>query len=525
MLAAVVGYAQSLSDYGVITEQPAGELKTYDRAGYAYYVVNDYVRRGAQTGTIDIVFAEGNKVYLKDPLSKLIVNTWVEGTLSDDGTTITLPMGQNIQYDTEVQQPIAIKMVEFDEDTEEMTVLDNAQVTYTIGDDKITLNGTSKYTCIGAVWATSNEWAGFADYSSVYTPAITDVTVEVPAGLTTAVYKFKGNEYQGGELNYNTKVGFDGNDVYIQGILTDMPNAWIKGTRNGNTVTFASNQYLGLLAGKPVYMTAVNRMNTSEIQDLVFTYDEANGTFSNTTQFLLLNASRNTVYLMQAISDFTLTLSKSGEAYDVPYSESFGSSTSMNDFTIIDGNGDGTTWAYNNMSGNVSYNWSTTNAADEWLITPAIRLEAGKSYKFTVKARSFTASMPERMEVMMGTDATAEAMTTTVIAATEVATGDLTPFQGTVRVTAEGNYRFGIHAISDADNMMLTIDDIAVEEDTTAPQRGDINGDGRVDVSDVNAAINIILKVTDTDLAADLNNDGKVDVADVNLIINIILKL
>ena len=92
MLAAVVGYAQSLSDYGVITEQPAGELKTYDRAGYAYYVVNDYVRRGAQTGTIDIVFAEGNKVYLKDPLSKLIVNTWVEGTLSDDGTTITLPM-------------------------------------------------------------------------------------------------------------------------------------------------------------------------------------------------------------------------------------------------------------------------------------------------------------------------------------------------------------------------------------------------------------------------------------------------
>ena len=217
---------------------------------------------------------------------------------------------------------------------------------------------------------------------------------------------------------------------------------------------------------------------------------------------VLLNASRNTVYLMQAISDFTLTLSKSGEAYDVPYSESFGSSTSMNDFTIIDGNGDGTTWAYNNMSGNVSYNWSTTNAADEWLITPAIRLEAGKSYKFTVKARSFTASMPERMEVMMGTDATAEAMTTTVIAATEVATGDLTPFQGTVRVTAEGNYRFGIHAISDADNMMLTIDDIAVEEDTTAPQLGDINGDGRVDVSDVNAAINKILKVTDTDLAA-----------------------
>lgn len=69
LLAATAGWADALSDYGVITEQPAGELKTYDRSGYAYYVVNDYVRRGAQTGTMDVVFAEGNEVYIKDPLS------------------------------------------------------------------------------------------------------------------------------------------------------------------------------------------------------------------------------------------------------------------------------------------------------------------------------------------------------------------------------------------------------------------------------------------------------------------------
>ena len=453
LLAATAGWADNLSDYGVITEQPAGELKTYDRAGYAYYVVNDYVRRGAQTGTMDIVFAEGNEVYIKDPLSKLIVNTWVKGTLSDDGTTITLPMGQNIQYDTEVGQPIALKMMEYDEDYEEMSVLSTAQVTYTISEDKITLNGTGKYLCMGAVWATSNEWAGFADYSSVYTPAVTDVLVEVPEGLETEVFKF----------NYNTNVGVDGNDVYIQGILADMPNAWIKGTREGNIVTFESGQYLGLLANKPVYMVAVNRMNTSEIQPLTLTYDETTETYSNDTQFILLNASRSTVYLMQAISDFTLTKSKSGEAYEVPYLETFGSSTSMNEYTIIDANNDGTTWGYNSMSGYVNYNWSVTNAADEWLITPAIHLEAGKAYTFTVKARSFTASMPERLEVKMGNEPTAEAMQTVVIAPTEVATGDFTEFSGNVWISTEGNYRFGVHAISDADNMMLAVDSIAVD--------------------------------------------------------------
>ena len=57
---------------------------------------------------------------------------------------------------------------------------------------------------------------------------------------------------------------------------------------------------------------------------------------------------------------------------------------------------------------------------------------------------------------------------------------------------------------------------------------GDVNGDGKVDVEDVNAVINIILKtktVTDYSGQADVNSDGKVDVEDVNAVINIILKV
>ncbi len=52
---------------------------------------------------------------------------------------------------------------------------------------------------------------------------------------------------------------------------------------------------------------------------------------------------------------------------------------------------------------------------------------------------------------------------------------------------------------------------------------GDVNFDGAVDVSDVNAVINMILGKDTLDSIADLNNDGAVDVTDVNVIINIIL--
>ena len=56
--------------------------------------------------------------------------------------------------------------------------------------------------------------------------------------------------------------------------------------------------------------------------------------------------------------------------------------------------------------------------------------------------------------------------------------------------------------------------------------RGDINGDYKVDVSDVNAVINIMLgKTQASDFPGEANVDGQgnVDVSDVNRIINIML--
>ena len=55
---------------------------------------------------------------------------------------------------------------------------------------------------------------------------------------------------------------------------------------------------------------------------------------------------------------------------------------------------------------------------------------------------------------------------------------------------------------------------------------GDINGDGVVDVADVNALVNIIMgkaRSEDYPGLSNLNNDGQVDVSDVNLLINIVL--
>ena len=57
--------------------------------------------------------------------------------------------------------------------------------------------------------------------------------------------------------------------------------------------------------------------------------------------------------------------------------------------------------------------------------------------------------------------------------------------------------------------------------------KGDVNGDGSVNITDVNMLINIILGATmdaETMKRADVNVDGSYNISDINEVIAIILK-
>jgi len=53
--------------------------------------------------------------------------------------------------------------------------------------------------------------------------------------------------------------------------------------------------------------------------------------------------------------------------------------------------------------------------------------------------------------------------------------------------------------------------------------KGDVNGDGEVNIADVNTLINIVLTGAGAGANADINNDGEVTVADINEVIGLIL--
>ena len=84
-----------------VTQAPEGQLKTYNVSGDAVYIEGGYLTAGEQDGTIDLIFADDNKVWFKNILYSSGDNygdSYVYGTLSADGSTITVPMGQSIYY-------------------------------------------------------------------------------------------------------------------------------------------------------------------------------------------------------------------------------------------------------------------------------------------------------------------------------------------------------------------------------------------------------------------------------------------
>ena len=103
--------------------------------------------------------------------------------------------------------------------------------------------------------------------------------------------------------------------------------------------------------------------------------------------------------------------------------------------------------------------------------------------------------------------------------------GDYTVTRGALQhiimdVPLEGSARFRIKQTTGS---RVNIDDITVYLAAEEVQvKGDVNGDGEVNIADVNAIIDAILS-NGNNANCDVNEDGEVNIADVNSVIDIIL--
>lgn len=144
-----------------------------------------------------------------------------------------------------------------------------------------------------------------------------------------------------------------------------------------------------------------------------------------------------------------------------PYFNTLTTVDEFDEFTVIDANGDGKAWTCSGETGaRMTYN--TQQNMDDWLISPALKLEGGKMYAFSLEARANSTSYPEKVEVLYGKTATAEGMTIELVPETTLTTKDYVTLEGILVPEESGNYYVGIHGVSDKDMFYLYVKNFSV---------------------------------------------------------------
>ncbi len=151
-----------------------------------------------------------------------------------------------------------------------------------------------------------------------------------------------------------------------------------------------------------------------------------------------------------------------GNGFVPPYEQKFETSDAFQYYNIIDANADGATWQ---LLYNVIALWPQTMDDNDWLITPALELEANVRYNLNFSTKALFSPAVERMKVMMGTSQTdTTTFTVELWNDTSINYYEYALQTVNVEVPSAGKYYFAFKGYSKASVANgLYIDDISVD--------------------------------------------------------------
>ena len=172
------------------------------------------------------------------------------------------------------------------------------------------------------------------------TPVIPeDDVVEAPSGISLSDYLFKATsisyDSEGGvagmePVQYNVRVGFQGKDVYIQGLFEGMPLAWVKGTKNSDgDYVFQTGQYYGhhpQIESQRFYFCGQIFGGMSDVE---MSYDQSSRVFSGGSYYILVNSDKSVLAPYYVFAG--VTISKISEKAAVPANPSVVQYAAYND--------------------------------------------------------------------------------------------------------------------------------------------------------------------------------------------------
>lgn len=284
-----------------ITTQPEGTLlenMEWQSQGYTPDYSAQKLNAFTEKGAIAHVVKDGNKFFIKDPISHYKRGIWIEGALEADATTVTFHTPQLFVNENGTQ----FYITRLENVGGKLAKTANLDITFTYS------NGRLTQTDGGFVVITNLQGgsAGYIDYNINIGPMPETATMP-PLTATAESYQLS-YEHEGAPMSKTTSVVFSGDDVFIAN-PTGATGSWIHGKLEGDKIVCQNKQFVGpdetmgyyaylTIAESTVEMVEIPGLGqwpvaTTTLTDdetLVFTYDAATRSFS-TDKLFLINSS------------------------------------------------------------------------------------------------------------------------------------------------------------------------------------------------------------------------------------------
>lgn len=307
--------AETATD-GLLYERPEGDYQVFSRSGQSLMWDWGELYLYDQDGfNIEVVFAGDDVVYVRNVLTFVNNDAWVKGSINEDGTKITIAAGTPIAFDNWngaylYLYPGKIDLEGAGDNALAAVLIDDSVegISFTIEGNSLVLDNTVEdESGIAAFYGEEfgNEWAGYMDLLTVGTKL--DVTlVTPPATAEKIAAQIVYTSRDRSELDLTTLLGtkgeicIDGSDFYVKGFVIGY-DMWIKGTIEGDKVTFANAGFVGVKSGYLMYLNGGK--HTDVDTDWGFSYSE----FEASGEDVTFDFDAETVSLLNASGDILLS--------------------------------------------------------------------------------------------------------------------------------------------------------------------------------------------------------------------------
>ncbi len=241
------------TDESTVITDPSGKLVKFMRSASTWKMgqVDPYANDGLVG---DVVFGDdGTSVYFYNPISIYITETYIKGTMDENGIiTVHLPQLVYEGFNSQTQQTYQywVHRMVFDYNSWSASIDDETDFQFEYKDGTIKQISQSEDSSKDIFLGMTDEqggWFNLGDTDIMYyqlPETMSDPTP--PASLVTETYSIKYTDNQTMEYGSTVTAGIDGSDIYITGLPnTTSGQLWIKGHISGNKVTIPCGSYMG----------------------------------------------------------------------------------------------------------------------------------------------------------------------------------------------------------------------------------------------------------------------------------------